>query len=411
MPRSPIQSAWWPTAALLGFGLLGGCQSDSRPPAIGEAFAGPAKLPLRQEISLLSPVVASVHHGDRLELLAQRRRFAKVRTAAGIEGWTEDRNLMERAELEDLQHFSEMCLRYPSQGQASVYDAVNVHTQTVRTAPSYIQIAPGEKVDVIGHQFAPRTEPRRKPLLRPQPKARPERKPVRQPRTALPPKPAGPPPPANWQELSRQRSLPQPPPAPAEPPVEAPRDEWSLVRNAAGQSGWVLTRRLSMAVPDDVAQYAEGRRITSYFSLGKISDDGKTHDIWMWTTVDSGEHDYDFDSYRVFTWSLRHHRYETAYIQRRIEGHAPVLRNTVDGHAGFAVCVDSHGQRVRKQYVLLENAVKPAGESSCGESGAAQASAPAPSNNTDVPGAASPSLRQKLQERWDRLRQRMRSKP
>ena len=396
-------------AAFFTLCLLGGCQSDSRSPAIGEAFAAPAKLPLHKEISLQSPVVATASHGDRLELLAQRRRFAKVRTAGGVEGWTEDRNLMQRAELEELQRFSDTARLYPSQGLASVYDTVNVHTQPVRTSPSYLQIAPGEKVDVIGHQFAPRTEPRHKPLLKAQPKApRSERKPPRQPRVALPPKPPGPPPPANWKELSERRSLPKLPPPPPEPQPEVPRDEWSLVRNAAGQSGWVLTRRLSMAVPDEVAQYAEGRRITSYFSLGKVTDADKTHETWLWTTVESGEHDYDFDSYRVFIWSLRHHRYETAYIQRRVEGFAPVLRNTVDGHAGFAVCLDNNGRRVRKQYVMIENAVKLAGESSCGEASAAEATAP----QATPPAApeAALSFRQKLREHWERLRQRMRNK-
>jgi len=164
-----------------------------------------------------------------------------------------------------------------------------------------------------------------------------------------------------------------------------------------------------MAVPDEVAQYAEGRRITAYFSLGKITDADKTHDIWLWTTVESGQHDYDFDSYRVFTWSLRHHRYETAYIQRRVEGFAPVLRNTVDGHAGFAVCLDSHGRRVRKQYVMIENSVKLTGESSCGEASAAEAITPGSTPGPSTPEAA-PSFPERLRERWNRLRQRMRNK-
>jgi len=43
------------------------------PVALGEVFAGPAKLPLHKEISLLSPVVATVQHGGRLELLGGPR--------------------------------------------------------------------------------------------------------------------------------------------------------------------------------------------------------------------------------------------------------------------------------------------------------------------------------------------------
>ena len=88
------------------------------------------------------------------------------------------------------------------------------------------------------------------------------------------------------------------------------------MRRPADKSGWVLTRRLRMAIPDDVAQYAEGHRIVSYFSLGKVQDGDQPKDIWLWTTVGDGARPYDFDSFRVFVWSVRRHRYETEYIER-----------------------------------------------------------------------------------------------
>ena len=72
--------------------------------------------------------------------------------------------------------------------------------------------------------------------------------------------------------------------------------------------------------------------------------------------------DYDFDSYRVFTWSLNHHRYETAYIQRRERGYLPVIAKQGE----FSVCVeDKAGARVRKDYTLIGNAVRPAGVRPC----------------------------------------------
>jgi hypothetical protein len=111
-----------------------------------------------------------------------------------------------------------------------------------------------------------------------------------------------------------------------------------------------------------VAQYAEGRRITSYFPLGELRDGDQAKKIWLWTTIETTLQPYDFDSYRVFVWSLRHHRYETAYIQRRVKGYFPVLAEP----PGFSVCLDkADGTRVRRVYSVVGIAVRPAGEKPC----------------------------------------------
>ncbi|HVV45767.1 MAG TPA: hypothetical protein VHC72_11185, partial [Bryobacteraceae bacterium] len=89
---------------------------------------------------------------------------------------------------------------------------------------------------------------------------------------------------------------------------------------------------------------------------------GEPKDIWLWTTIASLGEDYDFDSYRVFVWSLRHHRYETAYIQRRERGYLPVLAKQGE----FSVCVeDKNGARIRRDYTMTGNTVRPAGIRPC----------------------------------------------
>src|SRR5438105_11704384 len=58
--------------------IITGCKSQSgHSPAIGEAFAGPLTLELRQEINPRSTVIATVKHGERLEIVQQRRRFIR----------------------------------------------------------------------------------------------------------------------------------------------------------------------------------------------------------------------------------------------------------------------------------------------------------------------------------------------
>ena len=388
------------------------CRSggEKRAPAIGEAFAGPASLALRKDIPLQSPVLASVPHGERLEILQRRRRFLKVRTAAGAEGWVEDHLLLSSGEIAALKEVERRARTLPTQGLASTYEMLNVHTEPNRLSPSFLQIQTGEKVDVLAHVVSPRTPPPRKPLLPPKPK---------QPKTVhknpeqrypLPPPPQAPSVPANWLELSKTppEVAQQIAAAKAESPV--PTDDWSLVRNAKGDSGWVLTRRLYMAIPDDVAQYAEGHRITSYFPLGDVRDGDQIKHIWLWTTIGSGDHSYDFDSYRVFTWSLRRHRYETGFIQRNVEGYFPVLLRPVEfsaapkahsppaaatAYPGFSVCVeDAHGVRMRRSYAFITTVVRFAGQQPCEAPGgilqADGAPTPGPKPEDTVP--ANPSL-------------------
>jgi hypothetical protein len=184
--------------------------------------------------------------------------------------------------------------------------------------------------------------------------------------------PKPPSPPANWLDLSKTVMEEDPEEeaadedAPEAKPI--PTDDWSLIRTSSGQAGWVLTRRLVMAIPDEVAQYAEGRQIVSYFRLADTLDGGERKPTWLWTTVGSGDQPYDFDNFRVFVWSVRRHRYETSYIERNIKGWSPVtVRPAGDaGDPTFSICLENRdGQRVRREYVMMGNVVRSGGERPC----------------------------------------------
>jgi len=376
-----LVSAAVSAAALLS---LAGCRTAGarRAAVIGEAYAGPAILNIHRDISPRSPVTASVKHGERVAILQQRRIFYRVRTASGAEGWTFGNQLLGSADMAALKELAARAAKLPAQGSGICYDVLNVHTLPSTRSPSFAQLKAKESFTVVAHVLVPRVDLPRSPLIPPTPKKDPTLAPVKKTSSRLgpPPMPKGPPLPANWLELSKPDLDPAELAAEqqaqqAPPPQE---DDWSLIRTASGQTGWVLTRRVSMAIPDEVAQYAEGRRIVSYFSLGTLQDGDAQKHIWLWTTVGEGHHPYDFDSFRVFIWSLRRHRYETAYIERNITGHAPVLLDQMDytgagrskgdpaKYPGFSICMQqADGSLVRRNYVLLTNIIRFAGEEAC----------------------------------------------
>lgn len=382
---------------------LSACNStEQRESSIGTGYAGPETLKLRKEIDSKSAIVATVHHGDKLDIVGRRRSsWYKVRTAAGIEGWTSDHELLDTAQMQRLRALARETAGLPSQGVATTFTTLNVHTEPSRQSPSFVQLKEHEKMDVIAHRVAPRSTTALKRELVP-PKPKPEKKTGKEKasktQALIVPVPAPPAPPAGWVELSEDH---EPPPAGDDKQEESaapvPTDDWTLIRAENGQSGWVLTNNLYLAIPDEVAQYAEGHRITSYFSLGKIQDGEQKKDIWLWTTSDELGEDHDFDGYRVFVWSLRHHRYETAYIQRRERGFFPVLAKGGE----FSVCLEKgDGSRVRKKYVMVGNAVRPSGDEPCEKTADRDILSQAPAEADAVKQQAEPKdLTERLKEK------------
>ncbi len=265
----------------LAFLILTGCSRQAgEDVAIDEGFVVPSTLNLRKDLGPRQPAVGTVKHGERVEILARRRRFARVRSARGEVGWVDGALLFTPAQMGELKAIGERAAALPSQGEATALDALNVHTTPDRQSPSFYQIREKEPVRVVAHRLVPRTPP-------------------------LPP------------------------------------DDWSLVVYSSQEAGWVLSRMLSMAIPDEVAQYAEGHRITSYFSLGDIRDGSDVKHNWLWTTIAEGRQPYEFDSFRVFVWSLRRHRYETAFIERNVQGYYPVtVEKPANAPPRFKVIVD-----------------------------------------------------------------------
>jgi SH3 domain-containing protein len=344
MHRSLVGLATFYAFAVILLIALTGCSTQSSS-AIGEAYIAPASINLRHELTQKNSTVAVLKHGDRVSILDVRRRFVKVRTANAVEGWIDSTQLLSPEQMNQIRRATREALALPSEGSATVFEALNVHIEPNRQSPALARIPDAGSVAVLGHKVEPKTAgPAPISALsfeRPQPSTHRQRRDRRSKSIYhLPPRPPAPRAPDNWQELSaeridgststadmkaaRQRQKEKPATKPEELKRPVILEDWSLVRTKGNQIGWVLTRNLIMSIPDDVAQYAEGKRITSYFDLGAVHDEvkGIKHN-WLWTTS-SATVPYDFNAWRVFLWNRRRHRYETSYRQHDVEGYFPV---------------------------------------------------------------------------------------
>jgi hypothetical protein len=330
-------------------------------PSLGITYAGPMTLILRKDLSSRSATMTTVHHGEPLQILETRRRFVRVRAADGSQGWTDANLLMSEDQMAGLKQLAARAAAPPSEGSAKVIEALNVHTEPARLSPSVYQIAEGGAVDVVAHKVAlmHAPAPTASNLVRRTPDTKKARtKKGKEPPLILPPPPAGPP--SNWQELSRPRSSDLP--GYVAPDIAPqPTEDWSLVRMPDGNAGWVLSRMLFMAVPDEIAQYAEGHRITAYLALGETKDGDQTRQNWLWTTIAPGNKCCEFDSFRVFVWSIKHHRYETAFVERNVSGFYPVQLISVPGSQdkGFSLVVrDKDGGLYKRTYAFASYHVR-----------------------------------------------------
>lgn len=359
------------SVALLG---LSGCGQDTTE-VLGEAYVAPASLNLRSELNQKNSSVAVLKHGERVSIIDIRRRFVKIRTKSGQEGWVDALQLLSAEQMEEVRRAAQRALAMPSEGAAGVYEALNVHIDPNRQSPAFTRIPEGGSVAVLAHRLEPRaTGPAKPPNLvaeRPQPLTRRQKK-ERQSRSnwRLPPPPEPPKPPANWQELSAERidgaestadlKVRKEQEAAEKKAVDLKKpvvlEDWSLIRAKDKQCGWVLSRNLVMSIPDEVAQYAEGKRITSYFDLGAVQDEvkGVKHN-WLWTTSSDAE-PFDFDAWRVFLWNRRRHRYETSYRQHDLEGYFPVNVDPADsnalGRSFELITKDDDGKFRRRTYLF-----------------------------------------------------------
>jgi Bacterial SH3 domain len=302
---------------------------------------------LRDRVATMYNKIGTVRNGDHVEVLEKQRRFVRVRTDSGQEGWIEERSLVSQEVYDAFQKLVQENAGQPVQAHGTTRAELNMHDTPARDGDHLYQLKDGEKVDILKHATAEKSPPKTKPSQTgqnstspPKQQTSPTGNPASQPPPVPESKPAQPPAtPAAKTSPSAAKTKESPPPKPV---VE----DWYLVRNSAGRLGWVLLRMIDLDIPVEVAQYAEGQRIMGYFVLNTVPDGDKQVPQYLVLLNEPKDGlPWDYNQVRVFTWGRGHHHYETAYRERNLEGFFPVKT----GHQVFGREGDLPTFTIRKE--------------------------------------------------------------
>jgi len=233
---------------------------------------------LRDRVAPVYTKVGTVKNGDRVQVLERERRFERVRTDSGLEGWIEQRYVVPQQVYDGFQKLTQQEQNDPLQATGTTRNDTNIHLEPGRETEHLYQLNQGTKVSVFKRATAEKVLP--------------------------------------------GASIAQPANESAKPAI---LEDWWLIRDPQAHVGWVLERMVDLDVPLDIAQYAEGQRIVAFFVLNQVADaDKKVPQYLVALTEPKDGMPFDYNQVRVFTWNVKRHRYETAYRERNLDGVLPI---------------------------------------------------------------------------------------
>ncbi|MBB5342824.1 SH3 domain-containing protein [Tunturibacter empetritectus] len=290
-----------------------GCSRLRPKPAAQYVYVTAKQTFLRDRVAAVSNRTATVENGDRLEVLDHGRRFVKVQTAKGEQGWIDEKVVATQDVFDQFEKLKQDHKADPVVASAVVRDEVYMHAKPGRDTERFFRLAEGEKLKLLA----------RATLAKPLPAG------TRVAKAA----PASVPATATTTGSAGKGAKAVAPPVPDEPAAPVMEDWW-LVRDSKGDTGWLFSRMMDVDAPDAITRYSEGQRIVGSYVLTTVNDPEAEQDdknIPIYVTVLSPYKaglTYDFDQVRVFTWNVKKHRYETGFRDRNIEGYLPVTVTT-----------------------------------------------------------------------------------
>lgn len=291
---------------------------------IDVAYAGNRQVVLYNTTAQVRAPVATVHFGERLDILDRFEDEVNVRTPSGVAGWVNQRDLLSAELWAKARDLETKAANMPVEAKGHTKVLSNLHVDAGRDAPRIRQLAKDVTVDVLARQTAdvPTTNH------------------------------------ANSDEDNG-----------ASEPVPSKKEDWWLIRANAedqgGVAGWILAHFIALDVPEPLPDYASsaGVRTVAWFDLNHVKDSigaEKTQYLLLATKGPEGQ-PCDFTSVRVYTWGVKRNRYETAFVDSGVCGKLPVTlerKTSSPAEATFSFADLDGGKQSARTYRMHETIVR-----------------------------------------------------
>jgi len=304
--------------------------------SLGEAYVSGKSVVLFSSVAQVHEQLGLLHYGERVDTLAKRNDFVKVRTATGAVGWIDGHQLMDPVLWRRSEELLKRAQSFRVQGSGRTKVATNLRVEPGRTAPRLYQFGRGVPVEIVGRAMADVVQT----------------------------------------SDEKEASVPQ----------DTKKEDWFLVRGVASRppsettartsvpsnttrpgdqsipiAGWVIARFLELDVPDAVREGASSANLRpiAWFELNHVEDpSGSKAQYLLAATRGSEGQSCDFTILRVYTWNRKKSRYETAFIENNLCGKLPIQTDkTASGQPEFRFFNADDPQHERV-YRLIQTVVR-----------------------------------------------------
>jgi hypothetical protein len=249
------------------------------------AYSGNRHTTLWSTSAQVRQAIGTLNFGERLEVLQRFQDQVKVKSSSGEVGWIQERDLMTADVWETVKDLGTSAAAMPVEAAGHTKALANLHVGPGRDTPRIRQLGKDVHVTML------------------------ERRVPEVPSSSS----------ANTDDSG-------------EATPGAKKEDWWLIRantpDEGPLAGWILGRFIELDVPAPLPDYANaaGMRIVGWFELNHVVDpDGvsKLQYLLVGTHGPEGQ-TCDFSLMRVYTFAVKHDRYETAFIDSDVCGKLPV---------------------------------------------------------------------------------------